>query len=68
MLQLALTEKGIPMNSHYDGLDTDSLTSAPTSSLSPDIGDERPRLSAEVQAETAGPAPATADEDGGIDL
>ena len=68
MLQLALTEKGIPMNSHYDGLDTDSLTSAPTSSLSPDIGDERPQFRAEVQTETAASAPTTADEDGGIDL
>lgn len=72
MLQLALTEKGIPTTSHYDPAPSSALQSArtpptPARAPPPNVNGDQQRVQADSEPGHASPM-AVVDEDGGIDL
>ena len=72
MLQLALTEKGIPTSSHYDPAPSSASQSVrapptPAQAPPPNVNGDQQRVQAESESGHASPM-AVVDEDGGIDL
>lgn len=74
MLQLALTEKGIPTTSHYDPAPSSASQSArapptlaPAQAPPPNVNGDQQRVPVESESGHASPM-AVVDEDGGIDL